>query len=126
MLFRSVYAGLLTVFALASLGLPGLSGFVSEFLSLLGAYPVFKLITIISVLGMIITAAYFLYMLQRVLLGRLNEKWAGIVDMNKLEVFTLVPLLLITIIIGVYPLIALKYQASAINALMQIVGGRLF
>lgn len=121
-----VYAGLLTVFALASLGLPGLSGFVSEFLSLLGAYPVFKLITIISVLGMIITAAYFLYMLQRVLLGRLNEKWAGIVDMNKLEVFTLVPLLLITIIIGVYPLIALKYQASAINALMQIVGGRLF
>jgi len=121
-----VYAGLLTVFSLASLGLPGLSGFVSEFLSLLGAYPVFKLITVISVLGMIITAAYFLYMLQRVLLGRLNEKWADIVDMNKLEIFIIVPLLLIMIVIGVYPLIALKYQASAINALMQKMGGMLF
>ena len=121
-----VYAGFLTVFALASLGLPGLSGFISEFLSLLGAYPVFKLITLISVLGMIITAGYFLYMLQRVLLGRLNEKWVNIVDINKVELVTLVPLAIIVIIIGVYPIIALKYQATAINALIQRLGGALF
>ncbi len=121
-----VYAGFLTVFALASLGLPGLSGFVSEFLSLLGAYPVFKLITLISVIGMVITAAYFLYMLQRVLLGNLNEKWANITDMGKRELFTLVPLMIIIIIVGVYPLVALKYQASAINVLIQRMGGVLF
>ncbi len=121
-----VYAGFLSVFTLASLGLPGLSGFVSEFLSLLGAYPVFKLITIISVLGMVITAGYFLYMLQRVLLGSLNEKWANIADVNRLEVFTLVPLMLIMIVIGVYPLIALKLQAASIIELAQRLGGILF
>lgn len=121
-----VYAGFLSVFTLASLGLPGLSGFVSEFLSLLGAYPVFRLITTISVLGMVITAGYFLYMLQRVLLGNLNQKWSNIIDINKLELATLIPLMLITITIGVYPLAALKYQASAITALIQKLGGVLF
>lgn len=118
-----VYAGVLTVFTLASLGLPGLSGFVSEFLSLLGTYPVFRLITMISILGLIITAGYFLYMLQRVLLGPLNERWAGLVDINKRELFTLIPLMIIIIIIGVYPLIAIKYQAAAIGALIQRIGG---
>jgi len=121
-----VYAGFLTIFALASLGLPGLSGFVSEFLSLLGAYPVFKLITIISVLGMVITAGYFLYMLQRVLLGKLNEKWANIIDMNRVELITLLPLMLIIVAVGVYPLVALKYQSSAISMLVGKLGGFLF
>jgi len=118
-----VYAGMLTVFALASLGLPGLSGFISEFMSLLGAYPVFSLITIISVLGLIVTAGYFLYMLQRILLGPLNTKWAGILDINKRELFTLVPLMIIIILIGVYPLSALKYQLASVTALIQKVGG---
>ena len=121
-----VYAGILTVFTLASLGLPGLSGFVSEFMALMGAYPVFKVITIISVLGLIVTAGYFLYMIQRVLLGPLNEKWAGILDMNKRELFTLIPLMIITIVIGVYPLFALKYQLVSIGALIQKLGGLVF
>ncbi|MDO8663154.1 MAG: NADH-quinone oxidoreductase subunit M [Candidatus Omnitrophota bacterium] len=121
-----VYAGFLTIFTLASLGLPGLSGFVSEFLSLLGAYPVFKLITIISVLGMVITAGYFLYMLQRVLLGKLNEKWVNIIDMNKVELLTLLPLTLIVIAVGVYPLVVLKYQSSSISLLVGKLGGFLF
>lgn len=118
-----VYAGILTVFTLASLGLPGLSGFVSEFLSLLGAYPVFKIITIISVLGMIITAGFFLYMLQRVLLGPLNERWTRLPDINKTELFTLAPLMILIILIGVYPIVALKYQAPVINELIQKLGG---
>ncbi len=121
-----VYAGVLTIFALASLGLPGLSGFISEFMSLLGAYPVFKLITIISALGLIITAGYFLYMLQRILLGPLNEKWANIFDINKRELFTLIPLIVIVILIGVYPLSALKYQLAAINDLILKIGGLSF
>jgi NADH-quinone oxidoreductase subunit M len=121
-----VYAGMLTVFTFASLGLPGLSGFVSEFLSLLGAYPVFKIITIISTLGIIVTAGYFLYMLQRVFMGPLNEKWAGITDINKRELFTLIPLMIIVVIIGVYPLVALRYQAASINVLIQNLGGKAF
>jgi NADH-quinone oxidoreductase subunit M len=121
-----VYGGLLSVFALASLGLPGLSGFISEFLSLLGAYPVFKLITTISVLGLVITAGYFLYMLQRILLGPANEKWAGITDINKRELCTLIPLMILIIIVGVYPMSALKYQMTAISALIQKIGGFAF
>lgn len=118
-----VYAGILTVFTFASLGLPGLSGFVAEFLALLGAYPVFQIITIISTLGIIVTAGYFLYMLQRVLLGPLNEKWAGITDINKRELFTLIPLMIIIAVIGIYPLIILKYQEVSINVLIQKLGG---
>lgn len=121
-----VYAGILTVFTLASLGLPGLSGFVSEFMALMGAYPVFKVITIISVLGLIVTAGYFLYMIQRVLLGPLNERWAGILDINKRELWTLIPLMIITIVIGIYPLFALKYQLVSIGALIQRLGGLVF
>ncbi len=121
-----VYAGMLTVFTFASLGLPGLSGFVSEFLSLLGAYPVFKIIIIISTLGIIVTAGYFLYMLQRVLMGPLNEKWAGIRDINKRELFTLIPLMILIVVIGIYPLIALRYQATSISVLIQKLGGLSF
>jgi len=121
-----VYAGLLTFFALASLGLPGLSGFVSEFMSLLGCYPVFKLITAFSVLGLVITAGYFLTMLQRILLGPLNAKWSSLSDINRRELCTLVPLALIILAVGVYPLSALKYQTAAVSALIEKIGGLLF
>jgi NADH-quinone oxidoreductase subunit M len=121
-----VYAGMLSLFALASLGLPGLSGFVSEFMSLLGSYAAFKILTIISVLGIVITAGYFLYMLQRVLMGPLNEKLAAISDINKRELFTLIPLMLIAILIGVYPLAALKFQMPAIEELIVKLGGMIF
>jgi NADH-quinone oxidoreductase subunit M len=121
-----VYAGMLSLFALASLGLPGLSGFVSEFMSLLGSYAAFKILTIISVLGIVITAGYFLYMLQRVLMGPLNEKLAGITDINKRELFTLIPLMLIAILIGVYPLAALKFQMASIEELIVKLGGMIF
>lgn len=119
-----VYAGILTVFTLASLGLPGLSGFVSELLSLMGAFssaavPGIKILTIISVVGLVITAAYFLYMLQRILLGPLNEKWAGMPEINARELFTLVPIMIIIIAVGVYPSIALRYQSTALDLLVQ-------
>jgi len=121
-----VYAGMLTVFTLASLGLPGLSGFVSEFMSLVGGFYAFKLITIISVLGIVITAGYFLYMIQRILLGPLNPAWSNISDINGRELLTLVPVMVVVIAIGVYPLIILNYQAPAITNLIQHIGGALF
>ena len=121
-----VYGGILTVFTLASLGLPGLSGFVSEFLSLVGAFFGFKLITTISVLGIVITAGYFLYMIQRVLLGPLNHAWVNISDISKRELFTLIPLMIVTIAIGVYPMFLLNYQSAAIGGLIYKIGGVLF
>ncbi len=117
-----VFAGILVFFSLASLGLPGLSGFVSEFLCLLGAFNIFKLITIISVLGIVITAGYFLYMIQRILLGPLNTKWEGIAEINTRELITLVPLLIIVLVLGVYPKIALDIINPAINLILNNLG----
>lgn len=118
-----VYAGFLSLFTFASLGLPGLSGFVGEFLSFLGSYYTFQTVTIISALGLVITAGYFLYMLQRMLLGNLNEKWAGLSDISKTEILTLVPLMIITVVIGVYPLSILKYQSAAVIDLIVKISG---
>lgn len=113
-----VYSGILIFFSLASLGLPGLSGFVSEFMSLLGAYPTLKLITIISVSGIVVTAGYILLMIQKVLLGPFNEKWASLAEIDKRETFTLVPLMIVIFFLGVYPMPILKIQSEAILALI--------
>jgi len=84
---------LMAGFALfAALGLPGLSGFVGEALVFMGAFPVYRTLTIIAALGIVIGAAYVLWMLQRVFLGPQNDKWKDLPDINTREMFTLVPL----------------------------------
>ena len=118
-----VYAGFLSLFTFASLGLPGLSGFVGEFLSLLGSFYSYRTVTMISSIGLVITAGYSLYMLQRMLLGTFNEKWSGIIDMKKTEIITLVPLMIITVVIGVYPLSILQYQSKAVLELIGRISG---
>ena len=115
-----VYAFFLSILSLASLGLPGLSGFVGEFLSLFGAFAAFHWVTIIAALGLIMTAGYFLYMMQRVLLGTLNPAAAKYSDMNALEIFTVTPLFLLTVIIGIYPQSLLKFQEAAVYALLSL------
>ena len=117
-----VYAGFLTVFSLGSLGLPGLSGFVAEFLSLLGAFPAHRLLTGIAVLGVVLTAGYILLMLQRLLLGPFNVRWQGLTDMTPLEKVTLVPLMLLTIAIGLWPPLILNVQGPALAALLKQLG----
>jgi NADH-quinone oxidoreductase subunit M len=98
-----VYFGLMALTCFASLGLPGLAGFVSEFLCFLGAFPMWKWQTTISVLGIIATAAFFLRMMQKVFLGAFNEKWDGLPDMTARELVSVLPLAAITIWFGVYP-----------------------
>ncbi len=113
-----VYAGILTFFSLASLGLPGLSGFVSEFLTLLGSYQYSKLITGLAAIGILLAAAYLLYMIHRVLLGNLNPKWAKLPDITALELSTLVPLMIFILGIGLYPKIILNYMIPTLDALL--------
>ena len=112
-----IYAFFLMICSLGSLGLPGLSGFVGEFLSLIGTYPVFPKLTMISTIGLIVTVGLFLFMLQRVLLGPLNPNCKKYPDMNSREILTLVPLVLIMVIVGVYPTIVLRLQDIAIQTL---------
>ena len=119
------YAGILIFFSLASLGLPGLSGFISEFLSLLGSYQYSKVVTGISTIGIILAAAYLLYMIQRVLLGKLNPKWAELPDLHIREVITLVPLMVFILAIGIYPNLILTYMIPTLDALLKTLGGRI-
>jgi NADH-quinone oxidoreductase subunit M len=116
-----VYAAMLIVFSLASLGLPGLSGFVSEFLSFVGTFGVHQWQTIVSVLGIVVTAGYMLTAIQRVLLGPLNPRWAQLPDVTPRELVTVVPLLVIVLLVGVYPLSVLRLQDPALLALLHHV-----
>jgi NADH-quinone oxidoreductase subunit M len=99
-----VYGGILIFTAMASLGLPGLNGFVSEFLVVRGAWPIFTLYTALSMIGLLITGAYILKGLMKVLHGPLNEKWADHnVEINARETVAMAPLLVLMLLIGVWP-----------------------
>jgi NADH-quinone oxidoreductase subunit M len=98
-----VYAGITSLAFFASLGLPGLAGFWGEALVFLGAFNVYRTITIISTAGIVLGAAYFLWTLQRMFLGPLNEKYKDLPEVNGRELFTLVPLGALTVIFGIWP-----------------------
>jgi NADH-quinone oxidoreductase subunit M len=115
------YTGIMTVAFFAALGLPGLSGFVSEAFSFLGAFQTFRVITIISTLGIVLTAGYMLWTLQRVFLGQPSEKWASLPDINGRELFTLVPLAVVVLALGIYPSLMLDLMTSSLNHLVDIV-----
>jgi len=120
-----VYGSILIFISLASMGLPGLSGFVSEFMVLMGSFEIYRWMTIVSCIGILLAAAYLLYMMQRVLLGKLNPKWSNLPDINASEIFTLVPLMIFILLIGIYPKIALQYISPTIENLVRLMGGTL-
>lgn len=99
-----VYGGILLFTSMASLGLPGLNGFVSEFMVVRGAWPIFTTLTAISMLGLLITGAYILKGITRVLHGPLNEKWTDHkMEINAREVIAIAPLMALMLIIGIWP-----------------------
>ena len=116
-----VYTGITTLAFMASLGLPGLSGFVGEALSLLGAYDRFKLLTILSTIGIVVGAAYFLWTLQRVFLGTLNPKYEKLSEINGREILTLVPLGILTIVLGVWPNFAIDMFRESVTNLIGVL-----
>ncbi|MGQ9523823.1 MAG: complex I subunit 4 family protein [Armatimonadota bacterium] len=98
-----VYAGFFSLAAFGSLGLPGLAGFVAEFLVLVGSLPIYTLLTALASIGIVVTAAFLLWTIQRLFLGPLNPKWAGLPDMDLREIVSLAPLMAAAVILGVYP-----------------------
>ncbi|HID88481.1 MAG TPA: NADH-quinone oxidoreductase subunit M [Anaerolineae bacterium] len=113
------YGGVLLFCTLASLGLPGLNGFVSEFMIFRGAWPVFTLVTALATLGLIFTAAYLLWTIQKVLLGPLNPRWEGMREINAREVIALMPLMALMLLIGVWP----SWLVNLFNAaVMRLLG----
>ncbi len=119
-----VYSGIMTLFCLGSLGLPGLSGFVSEFMVFIGSYPSFKIIVPLAVIGVVITAAYFLRMIQRMFLGTFDgKKWEALTEINGREIFTVVPLAVLMIGIGVYPAPLVNMIKATMENIVRLVSG---
>jgi len=102
-----IYGGILIFTSLASLGLPGLNGFVSEFLVVRGSWPVLTLYTAVAMIGLLFTGAYILKGIKYVLHGPLNERWAHgehkLTEINLREIIVMAPLMVLILVIGIYP-----------------------
>jgi NADH-quinone oxidoreductase subunit M len=99
-----IYAFCFMVFTMANVGLPGTSGFVGEFLTLLGAFKINTWVAFLATTGVILSAAYALYLYRRMIFGELDKpKLMNIADMNTREIAILVPLVFLVILFGVYP-----------------------
>ncbi|MBI3299516.1 MAG: NADH-quinone oxidoreductase subunit M [Elusimicrobia bacterium] len=118
-----VYAGLMAMTCFASLGLPGLAGFISEFLCFLGAFPAWKLYTVLSVSGILVTAAFFLRMLQKVFLGPFNEKWKDLPDMNLRELVAVAPLAGLMLLFGIWPRLVLDIMNPTLTVMAKMFPG---
>jgi NADH-quinone oxidoreductase subunit M len=98
-----LYAGITIVTMLGSLGLPFLMGFVAEFLIFLGAFQIYPVFTVLALVGVVITVAYFLWTIQQIFLGPLNPRWAALPDLDARERWAVVPLVAVMILAGVFP-----------------------
>jgi NADH-quinone oxidoreductase subunit M len=98
-----------------------LCGFISEFTVFMGSLPRFLVLTMISATSVIITAAYYLWAIQRMMLGKLNERYQHMPDVNWRERLTLYPLGALVILFGFYPALAIDlFQASLRNLLLPL------
>lgn len=104
--------------AFASLGLPGLAGFVAEFQIFLGTFAIYPWLAAIALLGILITAALFLNMLQRLFFGDMPVRWSHFGDLGRVEFGVLAVLGALVVIIGVYPRWLLALIDSATGALL--------
>ena len=111
-------ATLFTFAGLASLGLPGLAGFVAEYITFTSSYQVWNVVTIVSVFTMILTAAYILWMLKRVFYGPFNTKWNRLPDANWREALPLITLAVVIVFVGVFPNFLINVITPALAALL--------
>jgi len=113
-----IYGGILIFTSMASLGLPGLNGFVSEFLVVRGAWPVFTLFTALSMIGLLFTGLYILKGLKKTLHGPLNQHWIGhLSEINAREILVIAPLMVLMLSIGVWPAWILDVINKAVSSL---------
>lgn len=116
-------AVILAFASFASLGLPGLSGFIAEFLVFLGSFATYRTFVIIATSGVVFTAGYYLWMIQRVLMGEARKEYLGLPDITARELGTVVPLMIFTALLGVYPALLMNIMNPAILSLVARVGG---
>jgi NADH-quinone oxidoreductase subunit M len=114
------YALIFMIFMLASVGLPGTSGFVGEFLILIGTFQVNTWVALLGATGVIIGAAYMLYLYRRVIFGELTkEDLKKILDVSPREIAVFAPLILIVFFMGIYPIPFLDVMHSSVENLLE-------
>lgn len=120
-----IYATFFMIVTLSSIGLPGLNGFVGEFLILVGTFKTNPVYAVFAATGVILAAVYMLWMFQRVMFGEVtNPKNENLADMTKREVAVLLPVVILIIWIGVYPKPFLKPMEATVNGLIQRIEER--
>jgi len=114
-----VYAVIFLLFTMANVGLPGTSGFVGEFLTLVGAFRVNTWVAFIATTGVILSAGYALWLYRRVVFGKLEkENLRSILDLSRREIAILVPLAILTVLFGVYPAPIMDVTAASVDQLV--------
>jgi len=107
------------LFTLANVALPGTSGFVGEFLTLIGTFKVNTNVAVLATLGTILSAAYALWLYRKVIFGVLDKpSLAGIRDLGWREVVVFAPLVILTILFGVLPQPVIELSSASVNALV--------
>ncbi|OLP43238.1 NADH-quinone oxidoreductase subunit M [Rhizobium oryziradicis] len=113
------YALAFMVFTMANVGLPGTSGFIGEFLTLIGAFRANTWVALFAATGVILSAAYALWLYRRVIFGALDkDSLKGLLDLSLREKFTLYPLIALTIFFGVYPAPIFDVTTASVDALL--------
>ena len=113
-----VLGGLFCVAAFASIGLPGFSGFIGEFLSLIGTFIIDKPYAVIGATGVILAAVYLLWAYQRVFMGEPSEENRKLPEINLRELACVVPLLALSLFLGIYPKPVLDRIEPSVKALI--------
>jgi NADH-quinone oxidoreductase subunit M len=114
-----LYAFVFMVFMLASVGLPGTSGFVGEFLVLTGSFQSNSWVALMAATGVILGAAYMLYLYRRVIFGELTKADVkAMLDLDRRELAIFVPVILVVMWMGIYPLPFLDVMAVSVNDLL--------
>lgn len=115
-----VYAAVFMIFTLANVGLPGTSGFVGEFLTLLAAFKVNTWVAFLATTGVILSAGYALWLYRKVIFGQLEKpELKDILDLNSREIAVFVPLVVLTVLFGVWPSPVLDTSAASVAAMVE-------
>jgi NADH-quinone oxidoreductase subunit M len=114
-----VFTGLMGISIFSSLGLPGLNGFVGEFLIFKGVFPLVPWAAAISTVGLLVTAIFLLTLIQRVFCGPLNERWAKMPDLTTAERFLVLPSIVLMFVLGIWPQFILGAVDATVVKLVQ-------
>ena len=116
-----LYTAFVAMAFFAGLGLPALSGFISEAMCFIGGFSVFRTLTVIGTLGILLNAIYFLRAYQRIFLGSFNDRYKDLTDITTLELITIIPLAIIILWLGVYPSPLINMISPAMDSIIQII-----